>query len=202
MNGPMKHHWQHLLSALPRPHPLSPVYIYSLATARFNRHQVSNQKDDLDKSILHLHESILLQTRSEPIIFLIFFKLAEALFICSYKFEQPKMLFTQSNTSDLANVWVHAITMLLVDVLASQVALEASDVMQNIEEMVLCHELFTPNASDDDTSVAVTILFWSSSIQTQSVCADSTLGSSYQVPACSEEAQTIYARLTLCLLFL
>lgn len=48
---------QHLLSVLPRSHPLHHTCIYSLATARVDRYQLSNQKDDLDKAILHFTRS-------------------------------------------------------------------------------------------------------------------------------------------------
>ncbi|KAI9441132.1 CHAT domain-containing protein [Lactarius psammicola] len=53
----------------------------------------------------------------------------------------------------------HAITRSLVHVLASQIILEAGDVAQNIEEMaVLCHEIFTSDASEDDTTDLVTLI--------------------------------------------
>jgi hypothetical protein len=44
---------QHLLSMLPRSHPLSPAGVYRLAAARFKLHELSNEEDNLDKSILH-----------------------------------------------------------------------------------------------------------------------------------------------------
>ncbi len=76
-----------LLSALPRSHPHRPTCVYNLATARFDRYGLSNQRDDLDKAILHVTESILLQPRSwpppKPKILQIFRNLAIALCIRS-----------------------------------------------------------------------------------------------------------------------
>ena len=52
---------QDALSALPRSHPVRPVVIYGLAKAQFDRYDLLNQEDDLNKAILHLTKSILLQ---------------------------------------------------------------------------------------------------------------------------------------------
>ncbi|KAH9033979.1 CHAT domain-containing protein [Lactarius deliciosus] len=87
---------QHWLSVLPRSHPLHHTCVYSLATARVDRYQLSNQKDDLDKAILHFTEAILLQPwswpepESKPNILLIFPGLAIALYGRSNDFNQPE----------------------------------------------------------------------------------------------------------------
>ncbi len=110
---------------------------------RLDRYQLSNQKDDFDKAILHLTESILLQPWSLPEhklnILLLFFNLVVALYV-------------RSNESR------HQATSSLVDALAFRVELEAGSVMQNIGEMaVLCRELLTLDMSDFDTARSITL---------------------------------------------
>jgi CHAT domain-containing protein len=141
-----------------------------LAMTRLQLHTLSNQKEDLDKAILHFTKSILFPPRSwlehGPMIFAALFLLALAL---------VKRLITSKHPEDAINAAKylrhlrdqpfgfprHALTTMLMDVLASQVELKAGDVVKNIDEMsVLCHELLTsePDASEDDTTHAVTTI--------------------------------------------
>ncbi|KAH8991557.1 CHAT domain-containing protein [Lactarius akahatsu] len=162
---------QHLLSALPRLHPRRAACVYSLARVRFNRYMLSSQKADLDKAILHLSETMLLHPWSLPElkqnIFPIFFNLAFALFVRSNEFNQPedatyaaKYLRHLRDRPHAAFGSRHAVTTLLVDVLAVRVALEAGSVLQDIEEMaLLCHELLTSDACDSADTTRRIALF-------------------------------------------
>ncbi|KAI0295658.1 CHAT domain-containing protein [Multifurca ochricompacta] len=51
---------QRALSWIPRSHPTYTAYIHLLATSRFERYELSEQKEDLDKSIVHYTEAIFL----------------------------------------------------------------------------------------------------------------------------------------------
>ncbi len=153
---------------LPRSHPPR-AGVYSLATARFGRYELSNQKDDLDKAILHFTESILLQPWSlpepKPNILLIFIDLAVALYLRSNDFKQPEdatysanfLRYLRDQPLEMFGIPRSLVTSSLVDALAVQVRLEAGNVMQNIGEMaVLCHELLT---SDVDTTHTVLLIY-------------------------------------------
>jgi hypothetical protein len=137
--------------------------VYNLAAARIDRYQLSKQKEDLDKAILHLTESILLQPRSSPElktdILLNFFILSVALYQRSNHSNQPEDVTYAANYArhlrnqpkEAFRFPPHHVTTLLVDVLAVQVKLRVGDLMQNIEEMaLLCRELFTLDVLDDD----------------------------------------------------
>ena len=145
--------------------------VLGLAMTRLQRHTLSNQKEDLDKAILHFTESILLPPRlwleHGPLIHSALFLLALALVkrlvvsklpedaisaakYLRYLVHQPHAAF---------GIPRHAVITMLVDVLNHQIKLTDSSVVQNIEEMaVLCHELLTSNASEDDTTHAVTLI--------------------------------------------
>ncbi|KAH9057056.1 hypothetical protein EDB83DRAFT_1062014 [Lactarius deliciosus] len=145
---------QHWFSVLPRSHPLYHTCVYSLATARVGRYQLSNQKDDLDKAILHFTEAILQpwswpEPESKPNILLIFLGLAIALYGRSNDFNQPEdATYSAKYLRHLRDQPLEIlgpafprslITLPLVDALAVQVRLETGNVMQNIGEMaVLC----------------------------------------------------------------
>ncbi|KAI9452961.1 CHAT domain-containing protein [Lactarius psammicola] len=172
-------------------------------TVRFGRYELSNQKDDLDKAILHLTESILLKPWSclepKPNILAIFFNLAVGLYQRSNDFKQPedatyaaKYLRHLRDRSHESFGFPHLrITTLLVDALAVQVKLGAGNVMENIGEMaVLCRELCTLDMFNDDTTRFRHSLCQSSSVQNQTAGPRSTIGSSHRVPA-SEAAYVL-----------
>ncbi|KAH9978340.1 CHAT domain-containing protein, partial [Russula compacta] len=77
---------------LPRPHPRRSKCLSTLANARLTRYKFSDDSEDLDKSISHSTEAILLpfDTPTDgPCITSTFFYLACALLFRSRKFEQP-----------------------------------------------------------------------------------------------------------------
>ena len=159
------------LSTSPQSHTSRSIALTCLAAALFERNSLSNQGEDLNKSIVHCTESILLSPRlwpeHGPMILETFFLLTSALFKRSEVYRQPKdAIYAAKYLRHLRDQPLaafgfprHAVTTLLVDVLAFQVELEASNVMQNIEDMaVLCQELLTLDASDCDTTRSVTVL--------------------------------------------
>ncbi|KAH9014462.1 CHAT domain-containing protein [Lactarius hengduanensis] len=161
--------FQHLLATKSRSDPRRIRILIGMAAMRIRRYEFSSQREDRDKSILHETEAILLPPRSwlgqDPNILEIFFALALALVNRSKVFrqyedaiyaarylrylrDQPQFGFRR-----------HEVTASLVDALACQVELGACDVMQCIEEMaVLCRELLTSDASNDDTARSLTQL--------------------------------------------
>ncbi|KAH9034026.1 CHAT domain-containing protein [Lactarius deliciosus] len=165
---------QQLLSALPRFHPLRPACACILAKERLYRYTLSNQKSDLDQTVLHLTESILLQTLSRPEfgsnIFLFFFNLASALYLRANKYKQPEdaaysaqyLRHLRDRPLEVFGFPHHLLTLRLVDALAVQVELEVGNVMQKIGEMAdLCRELLTSESdvSEGDTTRSVTLVF-------------------------------------------
>ncbi|KAI9452963.1 CHAT domain-containing protein [Lactarius psammicola] len=148
---------QESLLGLPRSHPTRLTHGFNMAVVRIRRYRMSHEVDDLDKAILLLTESILLQPHTwlerGPLILRALFLLSSALFgrselsglpegvIYAAKFlrylrDQPHAAF--------GGFPPHQVAWLLVDVLSSLVESGANNVMQNIEEMaVICHELLT-----------------------------------------------------------
>jgi CHAT domain-containing protein len=160
---------QDVLSASPRSHPVRPAVIYGLAKARFDRYELLNQEDDLNKAILHLTESILLQpwSLSQSNILLNFFNLATTLSFRANKSKRPedasyaatylRHLRDQPHQMFTFPLTRHRITTFLLAALGLQVEFETGDGLQNIEEMaVLCRELLTSDASDSGTTRATT----------------------------------------------
>ncbi|KAH9017631.1 CHAT domain-containing protein [Lactarius pseudohatsudake] len=165
---------QQLLSALPRFHPLRSACACILAKERLYRYTLSNQKGDLDQTVLHLTESILLQTLSRPEsgsnIYLFFFNLASALYLRANKYKQPEdaaysaqyLRHLRDRPLEVFGFPRHLFTLRLVDALAVQVELGVGNVMQKIGEMAdLCRELLTSESdvSEGDTIRSVTLVF-------------------------------------------
>ncbi|KAF8265317.1 CHAT domain-containing protein [Lactarius quietus] len=168
---------QDFLSASPRSHPARPVCIYFLAKARFDRYELLKQEVDLDKAILHLSESLLLQPWSWPEsdIFLIFFNLAAALCLRANKFKRREDAFhaarylrhLRDHSHEMFSFPLtrHRVTTLLVTSLAFQVELKSGNEMQNIEEMaVLCRELLTSDTSDGSNTVTRSITHFAAAV--------------------------------------
>ncbi|KAH9032359.1 hypothetical protein EDB83DRAFT_2554855 [Lactarius deliciosus] len=161
---------QQFLSMSSQYDPLRPAILFDLAATRLKRHVLLNQREDLDGSILHLTESILLLPHSwlrrGPYILAAFFLLASVLLKRSKVSNQPedaseaaKYLCYLREQLHEAACPRHAVTTLLVDALAFQVELEACDVMQKIGEMAaLCRELLTLDLSDIGTTSSITLL--------------------------------------------
>ncbi|KAH9980701.1 CHAT domain-containing protein [Russula compacta] len=158
---------QNLLLKLPRSHHQRSQCLLTLATIRFKRYMVSHESEDIDKSIFHSTEAILLPfeipIELDSYVIGTFFYLANALILRSQEFTQPgdlkhgikylRYLRDQSfEVSDLTHSDVKA---LLVKALAVQVKveMESVDPMRDIGEMAtLCHELLT---SDDSESFLI-----------------------------------------------
>ncbi|KAH9009094.1 CHAT domain-containing protein [Lactarius deliciosus] len=165
----------YFLSALHPSHPLRPAWVYRLAEARLDRYELSNKAEpdasklDNLKAILHLTESMLLQPQSSPEpkhIIQIFSALTLALQRRSgkhpehatYAAKYLRHLRNQPHAASGHSRHVVTTSLVNVTVFVTQVTLEASNVLQNIEEMAaLCHELLTSDPSDDDTTTSITL---------------------------------------------
>ncbi|KAI9441951.1 hypothetical protein BJY52DRAFT_1377631 [Lactarius psammicola] len=162
---------QHVLFMSSRSDPLRPALVLRLAKEQFLRNMLSNQREDLDKAILHFTESILLAPRlwleHGTMILKTLFFFALALVARSTESNQPDdaihaakyLRHLREQPHQAFDIPLQRITALLVIALALQVELEAGNVMQNIEEIaVLCHELLTSDASEGVTTHSVTVL--------------------------------------------
>ncbi len=160
---------QEFLFGSPRSHPIRLTSICNLATARLDRYALSNEADDLDKSIFHLTESILPPhswLEHSPTIFHALLLLASALFRRSKVSRQPQdaifaakyLRYLLDQPRDAFGISRRLVTTMLVDALALQVKSKAENVMQNIREMaVLCRELLTSDAFDGNISRSITL---------------------------------------------
>ena len=126
----------------------------SLAEQRRFRYRQLKQREDLDKEIVHLTESILLLPLSwlqhSPDILTAFLLLARALILRSSVSERPEddicatkfISYLRNQPHEISTISLDESTRLLVYSLALQVELETGNVMQNIREMaVLSREL-------------------------------------------------------------
>ncbi|KAH9057583.1 CHAT domain-containing protein [Lactarius vividus] len=163
---------QDLLSSLPRSHPLRPARVYDLALERIDRYKLSNQKEDLDRAILHFTESIFLQPRSwpgnKPNILRIFYNLAITLNKRSNWSKQPEdaacaakfLRHLRVQPHEMFRFPRHQVTSSLVYGLGVLVRLDAGNVMENIREMaVLCSEFLTSDASEGETTDVVILIY-------------------------------------------
>ncbi|KAI0298390.1 CHAT domain-containing protein [Multifurca ochricompacta] len=151
---------QHSLLSFPRFDPVRRTCLQTLAMARFVRHHLSDQKEDLDKSITHFTEAIFLSFRSfdMPCLNLVqvFFRLASALLRRAKQFEQLEdATYSTSYLRHLRTLPLESfdilrdeVTTSLVHALALQVEFRVGDGMRDIQEMViLCRELLTLDSS-------------------------------------------------------
>ncbi|KAI9432880.1 CHAT domain-containing protein [Lactarius psammicola] len=158
---------EHNLSISSRFDPRRHLTVFYLAMLRLLRHMRSNQREDLDKAILHFTESLLLTPRSwlenGRLILTALFHLAFALLKRPKVSNQPEdVVYAVKYLRHLRDqphppfcVPRHRVTTILVDALAFQVKLGAGNVTQDVEEMaVLCRELM--DASDSDTIGPIT----------------------------------------------
>ena len=150
---------QRLLSPCPRSHSKHIFGVYTLAVTRFDRYRRLQQKEDLDKAIVHFTEAIFLPPASRstpsPNAIHIFYNLTFALLIRSETFKDPDdtthaveylryLRRFRLGSSELRNF----VTASLIRALAIQVRSKAGDWAQNMEEMVsLCRELLTSDVS-------------------------------------------------------
>ena len=156
------------VSSLPRHHPLRPVYNITLSDRLLERYQLLGQKDDLEKSILYLTESLFFP----PLSWILFgqmihkalFFLALSLFQRSKLAEEPKDAICAAKYFRYMQDPAHTsfaylrqdVTALLVETLGFQMYLKASDVEHTFDEMTaLTQELLTSDPSSDLTTHAV-----------------------------------------------
>ena len=150
------------LSALARYHPHRPLCASLLALHLLARYELSNQKDDLDKSILHLTESLLFPPLSwlehGPVLFDMLCYLALSLYNRSRVSKEPEdtiyaakyLRYVRNTTHTPFEFQRQQVTLFLVATLALQMKLKASDVVQTLEEMTaLTQELLTSDSSSD-----------------------------------------------------
>ncbi|KAF8265624.1 CHAT domain-containing protein [Lactarius quietus] len=161
------------LSIIPRSDPRRPLFLYDLALRRLDRFLLSNQREDLDKSICHFTESILLLPFSwlecDKNFLAAFHDLADALLRRSLASKQPRaddavcaakhLLHLRDQPNEISGISRHRITRKLVDALAMQAALETGNMMKNIREIaVLCSELFNLTTSCVNSIILIKII--------------------------------------------
>ncbi|KAH9047500.1 CHAT domain-containing protein [Lactarius deliciosus] len=153
---------QNVLSRHPRSRTEHIIGVHILAKTRFMRYTLSQQKEDLDKSILHFTEAILLPPVSWDgpslnTVKLLFY-LASTLLLRSKEFEQPEdvkysieyLRYLRRLPLDSFDLSKHTVTTLLIQALGVQVHLEAGDGTQDVNEMTdLCRKFLGPNMSAD-----------------------------------------------------
>ena len=161
-------HFQEELSALPRGHHLRPICACFLGVRFHARYGQSNEKDDLDKSIVHLTESLLFSPFSwlahGSMILDVLYLLALSLFERSRVSMKPEGVIYAAkylrHVRDSAHTSLmirrQEVTALLVKTLGLQMVLKARDAVQTLEEMTgLAQELLTSDPSSDDTTDAI-----------------------------------------------
>jgi CHAT domain-containing protein/tetratricopeptide (TPR) repeat protein len=152
---------QNSLPLCPRSHPERIKLVYKLAKRRYERHYVSQEKEDLDKYIIHLTETILLLPVSGAglrDIPRLLFDLTAALRERSEKYEQPEgieysincLRYLRTFPIDSFDIPRSDVTTSLIRVLCTQVELGAGSETRDIKEMVaLCRELLNSNLLGD-----------------------------------------------------
>ncbi|KAI9429151.1 hypothetical protein BJY52DRAFT_1200656, partial [Lactarius psammicola] len=163
--------FQHVLSISSRYDPRRHLTVYLLAMLRLQRHMQSNQREDLDKAILHFTELLLLTPRSwlenGRLILTALFYLAFALVQRSRVSNQPEdaiyaakyLRHLRHQPHPPLSVPRCQVTTILVHALALQVELEAGNVTQDIDEMaVLCRELLMDASNSDSIGPIASLL--------------------------------------------
>ncbi|KAH9047454.1 CHAT domain-containing protein [Lactarius deliciosus] len=153
---------QNLISHFPRPHPQHIISVCDLAQARFARYHLSQQKEDLDKSILHYTEAILLPpaswARRSFLVVGLLFHLAMALLERSRDFNQIEHIkysieylrYLQGLPLESIGIYRNNVVSTLLLAFSVQVVSGTGDATRNIGEMVvLCRGLLTSNMSAD-----------------------------------------------------
>ena len=154
----------------PRHHPIRPICAYLLAWQLLERYKLSNQKNDIDRAILYLTESLLFSSISwlthgpdSLLILEAFYYLALSLYQRSSVYKEPEDAIYAAkclrHLRDPAHIQFafkrQSVTALLVETLALQVEFKDNDVVQVLEEMIaLTEELLTSDPSSDHTTCA------------------------------------------------
>ena len=151
--------FQNAILPLPRSHPLRAPCVQALATALLGRYSISNNSEDLERSIPHFTEAIFLPLpwdRHCLNIIELFFSLTLALVLRADESRQPKdvtrsiiyLRNLRGQSLEAFNVPPNRVTELLVDALRIQVEMKIGDMRQDIEEMaVLCRKLLKSDMS-------------------------------------------------------
>ena len=139
--------------------------------AQFRRYQLSQEKEDLDKCIVHCTKVSFLPSVSRAGLSLhavhLLFHITSALVVRSRQFRQPHdikysieyLRYLRGLPLDSFDVPRNHVTSLLIQVLAIQVLSEAGDGARDIKEMVmLCRELLTSELSTDVIAAAFLLL--------------------------------------------
>ena len=159
---------QNYLLTFPRFHPLPSSFLSILANTRLKRYTLSHESEDLDKSISHSTEAIILpfhaQTELSSYLIEDLLCLANALVLRSQEFKQPSDLkqamkyirYLQDQSLETSGATRNQNKALLVWALAVQVSLEPVDPTRDIEEMAsLCHELLRSGVEEPLLYVAM-----------------------------------------------
>ncbi|KAH9993129.1 hypothetical protein BJV74DRAFT_375209 [Russula compacta] len=161
---------QNRLLTLPQLHPLRSECLSTLARARFTRYKFSDESEDLDKSVSHSTEAILLPFDTIQLgsyIIESLFLLAIAFLLRSQELKRPSdvkhaikyLCHLQDSSLETSSVTCNQIKAHLVWALAIQVDLESVDPMRDIGEMAtLCLELLTSGVSESLLIHAVELL--------------------------------------------
>ncbi|KAI0298421.1 CHAT domain-containing protein [Multifurca ochricompacta] len=154
------------LSRIPRSHPTYTACIHRLARSRFKRYKLSEQKEDLDKSIAHYTEAIFLPPSWGFYLNVIqvFFRLALSLLRRSKKFKQPEDVkcaveyfrYLRGLPLKTFEVPHKVVTSSLVQALGIQVELEAGGTGDIEEMLILCQELLACHSSANYPTQAIT----------------------------------------------
>ena len=156
-----------MLPTLPRYHPLRPICACLLAFQLLKRYELLNQRDDIDKAILYLTDSLLSLPLSwlaqGPTVVDALLLLALSLGMRSEVSKEPEdvisaakyLRFLRDSAYTPIAVQRQYVTACLVEMLAFQMELKASDAVQTLEEMTtLTQELLTSDPSSDHTTHA------------------------------------------------
>ncbi|KAH8978832.1 CHAT domain-containing protein [Lactarius akahatsu] len=151
------------LSTLPRFHPERPVWLARLSDAWTDRYQLSYRKEDVDKSLLHATEAILIlrwqQHASYRINIVEFFRniaLSLGRRVNHSRSNEDSeyciqyLRYLRNLPLEACNTSRNKLLQSFVRVLENHARLHAGDETRTIEEMVgLCHELLNLNVSGD-----------------------------------------------------
>ena len=156
---------------MPRYHPLRHICATRLGIQLLRRYGLLNQKDDIDKSILYLTESLLLATPCAALswlshnsaIFVILYCISYALYTRSVESKKPEdAIYAAKYLRHLRDPGHPSfafqrplVTASLVTTLSLQMRLKASNGVQTMEEMTaLTQELLTSDPFSDQTTRA------------------------------------------------
>jgi CHAT domain-containing protein len=160
---------QDFLSSFPQTHPLRPALVQDLAMAYHNRYELSDQKQDIDSSILYFTQSIFFApgtTWSKNLIG-VFASLAFELLDRWLHFNQSHdaectikyLHYLQHLPLETSGVSRNRVRVSLVQALGRQVEVGSRDVGRDVDEMTtLCRELLDSNFSGGPLADIIVIL--------------------------------------------